>query len=286
MIIPPYAGVRLVEFWDRLELVPVGWYRNIVGLGKFKASKIGFQPGELLHSLFNSVMGAKEIYVVVSWRVYDDGREEVGEVIYCDPLTTLEGAQKKYQEMIRYLSLSREQLNMYAKLIGESVPIIHSLPDQKTDETSEMYQARLKVLAAMQPKTVAFIQKADEAKDAAERQKFEAAAIEAYFAETATYWPNDVIKDWQRSNPVGSEWFCEFARLIHEPERQLDPINHELAMNWLRRGYNLMTENELSDAILIATQQRVMPNTLKKKRSRLGLTARPPGPRPNPEQSQ
>jgi hypothetical protein len=93
-----------------------------------------------------------------------------------------------------------------------------------------------------------------------------------------------LLMDWLRNNPVNSKWLREFVRNIEEPERQLDPINHELAMHWLRRGYNLMTENELSDAILIATGQRVMPNTLKKKRARLGLTARQPGPRPNSEQ--
>jgi transposase len=65
----------------------------------------------------------------------------------------------------------------------------------------------------------------------------------------------------------------------------LDPINQELALHWLRRGYNLMTEKELSDAILKATGQRLMPDTLKKRRGRLGLsTKRPPGPRPNSEQ--
>jgi hypothetical protein len=71
---------------------------------------------------------------------------------------------------------------------------------------------------------------------------------------------------------------------MFESVQVADPINHELVMHWLRRGYNLMTENELSDAILIATGQRVVPNTLKKKRARLTLTARPPGPRPNSEQ--
>jgi len=287
MIIHPFAGVRLVEFWDHLELVPVGWYRNFVGFGKFKANKVGFQPGELLYSFFNAIMGANEIYVVVNWRIYDDGTEELGQVIYCDPQTTLEGAQKSYRDMIDYLGLSHEKLNIYANLIGESIPMIHSFSDQKSDETMEMYQARLKAMAGMQPKTVALIQQADETQDPGLRQKLESQAIEAYFAETATYWPDDVIKEWQRKNPVGSEWLCEFARLIEEPERQIDPINHELAMHWLRRGYNLMTENELSDAILITTGQRVMPNTLKKKRMKLGLsTKRPFGPRPNSEQSQ
>jgi hypothetical protein len=285
MIIPPLAGVRLVEYWDHLELVPVEWYRNFVGLGRFKANKVGFQPKEMLYSFFNAIFGAKEIWVVVSWKVFESGREELGEVIYCDPEATLERARKKYQNLIDYLSVSPEELNMYARLTGDSIPIIHSYSDQKTDETREMYQARLKALAGIQPKTVALIQQADEARDDAQHEKLEREAVQAYFAEVATYWTDDMLMAWQRNNPIGSKWLCEFARMIEEPERELDPINQELAMHWLRRGYNLMTESELSDAILKATGQRLMPGTLKKRRERLGLTTkRPPGPRPNSQQ--
>ena len=237
-----------------------------------------------MHSLYNAVMGAKGIWVVVSWRVYDDGQEEVENVIYCDPQTTLEDARKKYQTLINHVSRSQEELNQIASIVGDSVPIIHDYGGQKSDETKEMHQARLKLLAGMQPKTVALIQQADEAKDDAQRQKLEREAVQAYFAEMATYWTEDLLMAWQRNNPVGSKWLCEFAKMIEEPERQLEPVNQELALHWLRRGYNLMTENELSDAILIVTGQRVLPNTLKKKRARLGLSARPPGPKPNPEQ--
>jgi hypothetical protein len=71
---------------------------------------------------------------------------------------------------------------------------------------------------------------------------------------------------------------CEFARVWQEPKREIDPINHELVLNWLRKKYNLLTQNELSDAILVMTGQRLMPGTLKKRRERLGLTTkRKPG---------
>ena len=156
---------------------------------------------------------------------------------------------------------------------------VHSYSDQKTDETREMYQARLKAMAGMQPKTVALMQQAKEAKDEAGRQKREREAVHAFFAELAPYWTEDMVMGWQRNNPVGSAFLCEFGRVMEAPERELDLINHELALNWLRRGYNLMTENELSEAIFKATGQRVKPNTLKKKRAKLGLgTKRPFGP--------
>ena len=84
---------------------------------------------------------------------------------------------------------------------------------------------------------------------------------------------------------IGTSWMCEFARVIQEPKREVDDINYELAFNWLRRKYNLLTAEELSDSILVATLQRLMPGALKKRRERLGLTTkRQPGPRPNSEE--
>ena len=110
----------------------------------------------------------------------------------------------------------------------------------------------------------------------------EGQAVQAYFAELAHDWTEDEVLAWQRSNPVGTEWLCEFASVFQEPKRELDPINHELAFNWLRRKYNLLTAEELSDSILMATLQRVTPGALKKRRERLGLTSnRRPGPPPN-----
>jgi hypothetical protein len=162
--------------------------------------------------------------------------------------------------------------------------IIHNYSDQKTPETMELYQARLRALAGVQPKTAALIWQSDQTGDEAQRRKLEREAVEAYFAEMGTYWPNDLVKGWQRHNPVGVKWLEEFVKLLTAPERILDPVNHEIVLNWLRRGYNLMTENELAKAIYSATGLDVKPNTVKKKRAALGLQARSPGPRPNSEQ--
>jgi hypothetical protein len=45
MIIPPFAGVMLVEYRDRIELTPVYWFRENIGLGGRKASEIESQTG-------------------------------------------------------------------------------------------------------------------------------------------------------------------------------------------------------------------------------------------------
>ena len=295
MIVPPFAGVRLVEYRDRIALTPLYWCREFVGMGRFKANEVGFQSGEDMFPLYNAIMGDNEIWVIVSWRRYEDGREEDMNISYLDPEATEAEARKVFARSIRFLRMSKKALEDLSQCFQASeddlayvenrFPNVKHAPDPKATDEYDLYQARLKVLAGMQPNTVALLKQADATKDPQKREKIEREAVQAFFAEVATYWTDDLLMAWQRNNPVGSKWLCEFARVIEEPERQLDPINHELALNWLRRGYNLLTENELSDAILIATGQRVMPGTLKKKRERLGLkTKRKPGPRPNPEQ--
>lgn len=167
--------------------------------------------------------------------------------------------------------------------IESRYPNFQSSADPSAVDEYNVYQARLKVLAGIQPKTVALIHQAEETKDEVQRKKLECEAVKAFFAEVATYWTEDMIEAWLRTNYPGSKWLRVFAKMIEKPECELDPIEHELALNWLRRGYNLMTENELSAAILKATGQHVKPNTVKKKRANLGLpTKRPFGPDPKP----
>jgi len=289
MIIPPFAGVTLVEYRDRIELTPIYWYREFVGLGRFKANEIGPQPGDDMHPFFNAMMGDKEIWVVASWRRYEDGREEALNIQYLDSEATEIEARKAFDGMVDFLNMSKEELEALSQCFQateEDLAYIENRfpdvkpgsPDPKSTDEYDLYQARLKVLAGMQPKTVELLKQADATKDPQKREKLEHEAVEAYFAEMAHYWTEDLVKEWQRSNPVGTEWMCEFARVWQEPKREIDPINHELVLNWLRKKYNLLTQNELSDAILVMTGQRLMPGTLKKRRERLGLTTkRKPG---------
>lgn len=296
MIIPPFAGVTLVEYKDRIELTPVYWIREFVGLGRFKANEVGPQKGEPLHPLFAAVMGNKEIWVVARWQQYEDGREEALNLDYLDPEATEVEARAAYESMVRFQNMSKKELEDLASCfvntdedrayIENRFPDAkHGPPDSKNTEEYDLYQARLKVLAGMQPKTISLLARAEMTDDPTQRALLEREAVQAYFAELAHAWTEDEVLAWQRSNPIGSEWMCEFAQVFREPERQIDPINYELVRNWLQWKYNLRTAEELSDAILISTGQRVSPATLKKRRERLGLTTkRPPGPRPNEDQ--
>jgi hypothetical protein len=91
---------------------------------------------------------------------------------------------------------------------------------------------------------------ANATKDPAKRNYVEREAVQSYFAEIAHYLTEDEVLTWQKSNPVGTGWMCEFAEVMGNPRRQLDPINHELALNWLRSKYNEMTAKQLSESIL------------------------------------
>ena len=154
-------------------------------------------------------------------------------------------------------------------------------PSPRSVADHDRYQAILKVMAGLQPKTVELVHKAIPAKDGRSRRSFEKNAVHSFFAELAHLWSDDFVKRWQRSNPIGIEWMSLFTRVLGRPKLNLDPVDQELALNWLKRKYNLLTAVELSQAIYEATGKRIAPPAIKKRRERMGLTTnRPSGPRP------
>jgi hypothetical protein len=272
-------------------------FREFFAYGKVKATEAVIELEDGTTELFwDNCTPDEEIWAVVQWIRFEDGHEEKGSIHYLRSPNTEDDARKAMQRMSDFYSVSKEKLVMMAGMymateeehasnldyIESRYPNYQSPPaDPAGLDEHDVYQARLKVLAGLHPKTVELIKQADATKDPQECRKIEREAVQAYFAELAHCWTEDEVLAWQRSNPIGTEWMCEFGRVFAEPMREIDPINHELAFNWLRRKYNLLTAEELSDSILMATLQRVMPATLKKRRERLGLTTkRPPGPPP------
>ena len=137
MLVPPFAGVTLVEYRDHIELTPVYWYREIVGLGRYKASEVGPQPGDDLHPFFNAVMGDKEIWGVVSWRRFEDGTEEPINFQYLDPEATEEEARSAYVDAVRFLELGKaelEEIRGYLKQAGLPEHAKTHLTDGRTGE--------------------------------------------------------------------------------------------------------------------------------------------------------
>jgi len=288
--IPPFACVRLLECRDHITLTPVPSFREFFAYGKVKATEavIELEDGTT-EPFWDNCSPDEEVWAVVQWVRFEDGHEEKGSIKYLRSPHTEEDARQAMEEMSDFYSMSRKDMVDLGRVVETSEadeafidrgwPNYQSPPsDPKAIDEYDVYQARLKVLAGLHPKTVELIKLADGTQDPQKRQKIERETVQAYFAELAHYWTEDEVLAWQKSNPIGTEWMREFARVFEEPKREIDPIKHELAFNWLRRKYNLLTAEELSDKILLATLQRLTPEAIKKRRERLGLTTkRKPG---------
>ena len=290
-MIPPYVGVKLVEYHDHIALTPVTWRREFVGLGNIKAKDLDPQIGDGEQSLSNLVGSETELWVIVQWERFEDGSEKPINIQYIAGATEAE-AHEALERMRSFMAMTKQELEELGRCF--EVPkedrdyIANRFPenpdDLKSPQEHDLYQARLKVLMGMQPKTVALIEEANATSDPAKRAQIEFRAVSAYYAEMAHYWSKDVLLAWQRTNPIAAEWICEFTRVLYEPKREVHSVDHEIVLNWMRRGYNLLTAQELSDAIYKETGERLTPEALKKRRERLGLTTdRSPGPRPNSE---
>jgi hypothetical protein len=290
LYIPPYSGVRLLECRDHIQFAPVPAVRVFFGYGKIKASKVTCESEDGKTEPFWDDLGPDEdAWAVVQWYRFEDGHEEQGSISYLRPTCTEEDVRKSMKRMEDFESMTRQQLLVMTHLfeateedyqyIEDKCPNYQSPPDPNSTDEHDVYQARLKVLAGLQPKTVELIKIANATKDPEKRQRVEREAVQSYFAELAHYWTEDEVLAWQRSNPVGTGWMCEFGSVMHEPRRTIDTVNHELALNWLRRNYNLMTAEALSFSIFQRIFRWLTPAALKKRRERLGLTSkRPTGP--------
>lgn len=293
---PPYSSIRLVEYRDHIQLVPFASSRVIYGYGKVKATEATFENRNGGFEKFWDDSGLdEEVWVVFQRFRYEDGTEIPGDNVFMRGRRTETDALKRVEEIKGRYSMTREQALDMTRLImcsdkerremeddiERDYPNYQFQPDPNVTDDYDVYQARLKVLAGLQPTTVELIKIADGIDDPQKRQKIEREAVQAYFAELAHYFTEDEIEAWQRTNPLQTGWWCHFAEMFHRPRRWVDPVNHELVFNWLRKKYNLLTAEELSDEIFKKTLIRLAPEALKKRRERLGLTTkRPSGPPP------
>jgi hypothetical protein len=290
--IPPYSGVRLIECPDHFQLVPVPAVRVMYGYGKIKSREARVDPDNpQSEPVWDDIPPDTEVWAVMQWDRYEDGHEVQGNVCFMRPECTEERVLNQMDQMAQSSSVMRKEalgmLQCYHApqedhdFVEENFPNYQSEPDPSATDDYDVYHARLEVMSELQPKTVALIKIANCTKDPEKRKIAEREAVQSYFAELAHYFTEDEILAWQRTNPVGTGWMCEFGEVMREPRRTLDPVNHELALNWLRQKYNEMTAKELSVSIFKRIFLWFTPDAIKKRREKLGLTTkRPPGPRP------
>jgi hypothetical protein len=291
--IPPFSGVRLIECRDHFQLVPVPAGRVVVGYGKRLASAVPLDPDDPNSEPFWDNCGPnEEVWVVMEWFQFDDGQRVPGNIQHMrGEHITEEQVKREMEKMAEFCNHTREELLAMAQCfeateddyqyIDDRCPNYQTEPDPKATDEYDVYHARLNVMSELQPKTVELLRISDATKDPEKRQFVEREAVQSYFAELAHYFTEEEILAWQRSNPVGTGWMCEFGEVMREPRRTISPVNHELALNWLREKYNLMTEGQLSFSIFKRILIWLTPGALKKRRERLGLTSkRRPGPPP------
>lgn len=290
--IPPYSGVRLLECRDHIQLAPVPAVRVFYGYGKIRAGQIFSEPEDgKTEPMFDFLDPNEEMWAVVQWFRYEDGHQEKGDICYLRASVAEADVRKRMEQMERDSNITREQalamLQCYDApqedhdFVEDNFPNYQSEPDSNATDDYDVYHARLKVMSDLQPKTVELIKIYNCTKDPVKRQQLGFELVQSYFAELAHYWTEDEVLAWQRTNPVGTGWMCEFGEVMSEPRRTLDPVNHELALNWLRAKYNELTAKELSVSIFKKILKWLTPDAIRKRWFRLGLTSkRDNGPRP------
>jgi hypothetical protein len=277
-----------VECYDHFQLAPVPAVRIFYGYGKIKAGEATMETGDgKIEPIWDHLDPNEEIWAVVQLFKYEDGHEEQGDICYLRQPRTEKEVQEAVQDMIDRNNVSREELLNLTRVfdageevyqeIDETCPNYQFPPsDPNSTDEHDVYEARLKVMSKLQPKTVELIRIADATKDPVEREKVEREAVQSFFAELPHYLSEDEVLAWERSNPVGSKWMSEFVDVKRARRRTIDPIDHELALNWPK--YNQLTAKALSHSILKKLRIRLTPGAAKKRRERLGLTSkRPPG---------
>jgi hypothetical protein len=302
LYIPPFSGVRLIECREHFQLVPVPTVHVVYGYGKIKSRQATIDPDDPnSEPIWDNLAPDEEVWAVMEWYEFEDGQQIRGNMCFLRPECTEDQVIKRMEKMKEFGSLSREELLQMSHLfeakeedyqyIEDKHPNYQDEPDPSDTENYDVYHARLKVMSELQPKTVALMKIGNATKDPEKRKIVEREAVQSFFAELAAhYFTEDEIKAWQRSNPVGTGWMCEFGEVMREPRRQLDPINHELALNWLHCKYNELTAKELAVSVWgrvwrwLAPGFRMTAEFIKSRRKNLGLTTkRPPGPRPKCE---
>jgi len=296
--IPPFSGVRLVECQEHFQLVPVPAVKVMYGYGKIKASQATVNRADpKSEPIWDDLGPDADVWAVMQWYQFEDGHKIEGDLCFMRPQYSEAEVKRRMEEMERTASHTREQLLGILKcfeateedrqFVEDNYPNYQTEPDPTRTDEYDVYHARLKVMGELQPKTVELIKIANATKNSVKRQYVEREAVQSYYAELAHYFTEDEVLAWQRSNPVGTGWMCEFAEVMRNPRKQLDPINHELALNWLRQKYNQLTSQELQDSVFrrvwkwLAPSFKMTADFIKKRRQMLGLTSkRPSGPRP------
>lgn len=275
MKIPKIVGVELVEWKGGFGFTPImapgtKTYRAVsLGRMKVQTKLIGTDmPG-----IVKRVFGRTTCHVIVFWYGFGPD-DDAADLIYdfhvvLTPETTEAEAWQQFCGDAEFW-LNEEKVSELEKLVD---PSIKPMTFPKDDiEREDLYKARLKVLSPVSPRTVKIFEQSINVMDPAERDRLQWEAIQAYFADSAKNWSNKEFKNWQECNPIEKKWVPDTADSLNSPAKAVDPVDYELALNWVARRYNEMKPGELAEIIYKVTGERLTPVAIRKRHYRsLGL---------------
>jgi len=280
MKIPEIVGVELVEWKGGFGFTPV----IAPGTKIYRATSLGRMkmdmPGTGMPGIVKRYFGGPKCYVIVFWYAFAQDDDLMYDFhVVLEPKTTEAEACHKFYSDAKFW-LDEEKVKELENLIESSIKPM-AIPKGETD-LEDLYKARLKVLAPVSPRTVEIFSQSINVSDPAERDRLQREAVQGYFADTVKTWSNEDFKAWQKNNPLDKKWFPETADNMKTPVRVVDPVDFELALNWIKRRYNEMKPDELAEIIYEVTGERLKPAAIRKRHYRkLGLmTKRKPGAKP------
>ncbi len=236
--------------------------------------------GTNIPGIIKRIVGRPKCYVMVFWYAFAEDDDWIYDfhAIHTPETTAEEARNKFYQDAAWWLDEEKIK-EMEALLEPAAKPMAY--PKGDTDH-EDVYKARLKVLSPVSPRTVEIFTQSINVTDPAERDRLQREAVQAYFADTVKNMSNEEFKAWQKSNPLDKKWFPETADSMKAPVEVVDPVNSELALNWIKRGYNEMKPDALAEIIYKVTGKEITPVAIRKRHYRdLGLmTKRTAGAKP------
>ena len=164
-----------------MALSPVIAYREFFAYGKKKARDVTFETEDgRTELIWPDCAEDEEVWAVCQWVRYEDGHQEEGTVRYLREPASEADAKKAMEDLSGFYRLSKDELISLANCLEPSeendsyiesrYPNYQFTPKGPNSiDAHDVYQARLRTLAGLHPKTIALIQKADAVEEPLER---------------------------------------------------------------------------------------------------------------------
>jgi hypothetical protein len=136
---------------------------------------------------------------------------------------------------------------------------------QATPSVADLHGAQWKVLARAYPGTVRLLEKVKAAASDRDRADLNKQAVAQWKAEGFAL--SGILLD----GVADAETRKRMGAALRRKRKGFDAVDYELALNWLRKGYDKMRPDQLANAVCRATGRRLTPKTIRRRHERLRL---------------